>query len=195
MSMNAHKPHLSFAHQLWEKHIFPGDLVIDATCGNGHDTLILAKLALTNSFGSVITIDIQPEAISKAQEHLKSNLSAEMFSLIDFHLGCHSQFPKILLEKSVRLVVYNLGYLPGGNKALTTCTETTLESIRQAQHLLMPKGIICITCYPGHPEGKKEREVLLHYVEKLNYQDWSCSHHHWVNTVSAPSVILIQSRK
>ena len=72
----------------------------------------------------------------------------------------HTTFPEEIKSGTVRLIVYNLGYLPGSDKALTTKVETTLESINHAQRLIMEGGVISVTCYPGHPEGKKEEEEL-----------------------------------
>lgn len=176
--MNAH---IDLAHQYWARLIQPGDTVIDATCGNGHDTLALAKLPV----GKIFAIDLQPEAIRSTRTRLKGHS-------VTYIEGCHSTFPEEIGRDTVRLIVYNLGYLPGGDKTKTTMTQTTLESIKNAQELIMNGGAISITCYPGHPEGKREEEAILEYVESLDPALWSCWHHRWINRYASPSLLLLQ---
>ncbi len=178
----AYKPHLAFAHRLWKENVLPGDIVIDATCGNGQDTLALAVL----SPAKLYAIDIQEKAISNTRQLLSK------YSDITYICGCHSQFPEAIAKGSVKLVVYNLGYLPRGDKAKTTRCETTLTSIKAALALLSEQGLLCITCYPGHPEGKREEDLLLAFAANLDKQNWHCSHHRWINRAAAPSVLLMQ---
>lgn len=155
------KPHLEKAHQFWKKFLKPSDHVIDATCGNGKDTAILAHLVPT---GHVYAIDIQKDAIKSAQSHLS-------FSNVSFLHQCHTQLPK---DQKVRLVVYNLGYLPGGNKHLTSRVETTLISITTALELLPLGGALSITCYPGHEEGAREEKAIQEWAEGLSQSiEWS----------------------
>lgn len=187
--------HLDLAHQYWKKLVIPGDLVIDATCGNGHDTLFLATLALNETQGSLYTLDIQPEALEKAKERLQAHIPLSYFSRIHFIPGCHSTFPAPLLPESVKLIVYNLGYLPGGNKTLTTQSNTTLESLQNALPLLAPQGVISIMCYPGHPEGKVEEVKIIEYLSTLDRWEWNCCHHRWINKQDAPSLLLLQKRQ
>lgn len=175
------KPHLILAHELWAKLVSPQDLVIDATCGNGHDTLALVKLAK-----HVYSIDIQPDALESAK---KRTVGFE--DNITFVQGCHSQFPNEIEKGSIKLVVYNLGYLPGGDKNKTTMWETTVESIRRALELIVDGGMVCVTCYPGHAEGEREQELLLKYVSGLD-QKFVCCHHEWVNRPRSPTLLTIE---
>lgn len=184
--------HLDVAHNQWKASVCPGDIIIDATCGNGHDSLFLSQLALTPSSGQLFAIDIQGNAITKTRELLQKTLSFNIFERILFIEGCHSSFPAEILPETVKLVTYNLGYLPGGNKTLTTQVETTLQSITKALKLLMAGGIMSITCYPGHEEGKKEEDLLLNYFAKLDPRVWQCTHQRWLNRRKSPSHLLIQ---
>jgi ubiquinone/menaquinone biosynthesis C-methylase UbiE len=183
--------HLNFAHACWSQTILPGDLVIDATCGNGHDTLFLAKVALTDSSGTLFSIDIQSEAIESAKKLLKDQLDDKLMERVRFVHGSHETFPVGIEPGSVSLIVYNLGYLPGGDKKKTTMTDTTINSLREAQKLVKKGGMISITCYPGHEEGMREEEALLDYCSQLKPWQWTCYHHKWVNRALAPSVIVI----
>ena len=112
------KPHLDQAYLYWQNLLKPADTVIDATCGNGKDALRLVQLVPE---GHVYALDIQETALQKARERIPN-------SNISYYLQSHATLP----EKEVKLVVYNLGYLPGGNKDLTTMTGSTLASLEQA---------------------------------------------------------------
>ncbi len=184
--------HRDLAHHYWSLCVEKGDTVIDATCGNGKDTLMLAKLALDLSQGSLFALDIQEIAIQKTGQLLEKNLSSDEYQHCHFVQGCHSVFPAEIKAETVKLVVYNLGYLPGGSDPLTTQFETTLTSIQKAMALVMWGGVISITCYPGHPEGKVEEDGILAFVAGLDPVEWSCCHHRWLNRRAAPSLFLLQ---
>lgn len=184
--------HLDLAHRYWAQLIEPGDTVIDATCGNGFDTLKLCQLALTKDKGKVYAFDIQQNAIVSSMQFLSVHLTEDLKNRLEFQLRSHATFPDSIKEKSVKLIVYNLGYLPGGDKTVTTHCATTLHSLDQAMHLIQPFGAISITCYPGHAEGAKEEEAILSFVSDLSPKEWSCCHHVWANRKLAPSLLLIQ---
>lgn len=186
--------HLDFSHHLWGQIVQKGDIVIDATCGNGHDSLELASLALTNDSGQLIGYDIQKQAIEQTWQRLKSHLSAEQQARVTLYQESHASFSKELHAESVRLIVYNLGYLPGGDKNVTTRVTSTIDSLDQAAKLIMPRGAISVTCYPGHPEGAKEQEALLGHVQAWSPFEWSCSHHIWLNRRQAPSLLILQRK-
>lgn len=187
--------HLDAAHAYWKQLVQPGDTVIDATCGNGHDTLLLAQLCLTPSSGKVFAIDTQPNAIQKTLFLLQQHLAPECYERVQFVNGCHSSFPTEIQPQTIKLVTYNLGYLPGGNKSLTTKVTSTLQSLGNALPLVSHGGAISITCYPGHPEGKREEEKLLSFISDLEPQEWQCTHQCWLNRHNAPSLILIQKSR
>lgn len=184
--------HLDLAHALWKQLLREGDTVVDATCGNGHDTLFLAELALSDTEGKLLAIDIQAEAVAASQARLKENLTPRQYERIEWLQGSHAAFPEDL--KEVSLFVYNLGYLPGGDKSKTTMTNTTLTSIDNALSLLKAGGVVSITCYPGHDEGKKEEKELMIYSAHLSPDTWSVSFHQWKNRKNAPSLLLIQHK-
>ncbi len=185
------RAHLDLAHQYMHRFLKEDDWAIDATCGNGHDTLELTHI-LCNE-GGVIGIDIQDDAIAKTRTLLQSHFPKE--DLRNVHLYCqsHADFPKLCFQKPIRLVVYNLGYLPGGNKCLTTMTESTLESVRQALKFIMPGGAVLITCYPGHAEGAKEEIALQEELSRLSPLQYNVCAHTFINRTSSPSLFLIQT--
>lgn len=178
--------HLELAHRYWASLLKPGDFVVDATCGNGHDSLALAKL----TEGNLLCIDIQKSALKQTKEHLKKSLLPSHFKNISYHLGCHSAFPSF--SAPPRLIVYNLGYLPGSDKKVVTEAKTTVESLKSALDLLLPGGMLSITCYSGHEAGAKEEEKVIEFSKSLNKNDFQVCYHQWINKLKAPSLILIQ---
>lgn len=179
--------HLSLAHLLWQTHLTPSDWVVDATCGNGKDTLKLSQLVPQ---GGVIGLDIQEQAILSTQTTLGTPPPPNT------HLFCqsHEEFPSLAYKYPIALIIYNLGYLPGGDKNITTERNSTLSSLNKALELLTLGGLITITCYPGHEEGVYERSLLLEKAGALNPLKYTT--YHWVSPLhqTAPSLILIQKR-
>ncbi|MBA3722409.1 MAG: class I SAM-dependent methyltransferase [Parachlamydiaceae bacterium] len=186
--------HLDLTHQYWKKLIQQGDSVIDATCGNGKDTLCLAQLTLAEGKGIIYAMDIQKQALDSARHYLSMHLSPQQFLDIEFILGCHSQFPVEIKPLTIKLIVYNLGYLPGGDKKQTTQMESTLKSLESAKNLIAPGGVLCITCYPGHDAGAIEEEGLMIFAANLPNTEWSCCHHRWLNREKSPSLLLLQKK-
>jgi SAM-dependent methyltransferase len=173
------KPHLEQAFFYWKDLLKPDDQVIDATCGNGKDALRLAELVPQ---GHVYVLDIQEIALHKARQYAPN-------SNISFLHQCHTRLPKV----AVKLVVYNLGYLPGGNKDLTTTASTTLTSLRRATQIIPIGGAVSITCYPGHAEGGVEEAAIRDWSSGLDPQKWNIQFHQWRN--QSPTLFFIRKLK
>lgn len=179
--------HLDLAHLYWAELLRPEDLVIDATCGAGFDSLKLATLVPQ---GRVISIDIQELSIEKAKLLIIKNL--QDIQRVQFFLQSHTDFPKNAYEHPVRLIVYNLGYLPSGDRTIKTQPLSTLISMNKASKLLAPGGALSVMCYPGHPEGLEEQNVLLEYFSSLPQNEWQVCHHTWPQRLGSPSLFLAQ---
>ncbi len=176
------QPHLILSKDMWKKFLKKNDLAIDATCGNGHDTLFLTELC------SVIGIDIQPSAIENTKKILEERArKAELFRLP------HEKIDELILPHPPKLIVYNLGYLPRGDKKITTRTETTLISVQKGLKMLADGGALSIICYPGHNEGAREEKALEAWAATLSYQKWIVCHYKWLNRKGAPSFLWISS--
>lgn len=173
--------HLETAHHAWEKYRNAA-IFIDATCGNGHDTLILAKFEPN----ALYAIDINPEAIKKTQERLKE------YSNIQYFCQSHAQFPEEIEPGTVDLIVYNLGYLPGGDKCDTTEAQSTLMSLYSAVNLIRKGGLISVTCYPGHPEGEREEKAILDWAKRLDKNNWNVVYTQWLNKEKSPTLLLFE---
>ena len=170
------KPHLTQAHLYWKNLLSPSDVVIDATCGNGKDTGYLSELV---PLGKVYSIDIQERALDSAKATVKN-------SNVVFLLQSHATLPCL---ESVKLIVYNLGYLPGGDKTITTMTESTLLSLQVASDLVIQGGALSITCYPGHLEGEREERGVAEWTSQLNSLKWKTIHHQWLK--GSPNLFFI----
>lgn len=171
--------HIDLAHSYWKQILRSNSVAIDATCGNGHDTEFIVGCGVAKLYA----IDIQEAAIEATRKKVPN---------AEFILGSHSAFPSEITSHSVSLIAYNLGYLPGGNKGLTTKTETTLKSLEKALELIESGGMISVTCYPGHPEGALEETAVLNWAKTLPNQIWCCCHHIFCNRKSAPSLLIAQ---
>ncbi len=131
-----------------------GDAVVDATVGNGHDTELLARLV--GPSGAVLGFDIQPAAISATSRRLATAGLADRAAL---HLGSHHDVGLDQID-SIRACMFNLGYLPGGDKSIVTRAATTIPALEQACFRLATGGIVSIVVYPAHAGGGEEaREV------------------------------------
>jgi ubiquinone/menaquinone biosynthesis C-methylase UbiE len=138
-----------------------GDLVVDATAGNGHDTLFLAKLV--GETGSVVAFDVQAQAIASTRERLGAEGLLERVKLVH---GSHGTIAEHAAAGNVAAVMFNLGYLPGGDHGVITRTEETLRALDGALGVLRPGGILTIVCYPGHEGGDAESAAVTAWGEK-----------------------------
>ena len=183
-------PHLKQAHDKWRGFLHKEDIAIDATCGNGHDSLILANMLES---GELFCFDIQKQAINSTLILLRDNLKTDHKDKIFFINNSHENFSKFI-SKKVNLIVYNLGYLPKSDKSITTKVDTTLKSLKSAFSILNEKAAISIMCYPGHEEGKKEEAAILNYLKDVDNKKFSICHYKWINKKDAPSFIWIEKK-
>ncbi|KAK7324296.1 hypothetical protein VNO77_27829 [Canavalia gladiata] len=186
------------AHMVWKHVVQKGDTVIDATCGNGFDTLAMLNLVADYSDsrkGYVYALDIQKDALDKTSFLLEESLSSNEKQLVKLFNICHSKMEEVVPRNaSVRLVAFNLGYLPGGDKEIITRSETTLLALEAAKRILMPGGLISIVVYVGHPGGQEELEAVESFAAKLCVENWICCKLQMLNRPSAPIPIFLFQR-
>jgi glycine/D-amino acid oxidase-like deaminating enzyme len=171
----------------------PGDYVIDATAGNGYDTLWLAEQV--GSTGHVFAIDIQASAIESARIRLEQT---NHLKRVELCLGDHSQLDQLVppqWHQSSAAVMFNLGYLPCSDKSIVTKPETTLKALRAAWKLLKKNGIMTVVLYTEHPGGKAEAETVLKWTENLDTEQADYRHiQHPLKLEKSPSVISITKK-
>ena len=157
-------------------------IAVDATCGNGHDTVWLAE-----RFGRVYAFDIQ----EKAAETTRQLVESYGFDNVKVINDSHEKMAEYVHEK-VKLVMFNLGYLPGGDKEIVTETASTLKAIEAALSLLEKDGLVCITMYPGHPQGAREKAALIRMAAGLDKSQYHCVRTDMVNqSEGAPEILFI----
>ena len=146
------------AQQLVEQYLQPGQVAIDATAGNGHDTCFLAQQV--GAEGKVFAFDIQQQALDSTALQLDQQQLDSQVQL--FHLGHQHMRASIPsnLHGQIRAVMFNLGYLPHGDKDLTTTRHSTVPALQQAADLLHPQGILSVLGYRGHPGGREETATV-----------------------------------
>jgi len=149
------------AHSIVAGALKPGDRAIDATCGNGYDTIFLASL--TGPSGTVIAIDVQANAIAETRRRI--NAAGMDDGRVRFIHGCHTSMGDHVAPGTAAVVMFNLGYLPGGDHMVTTRAETTPAALDAASTALRPGGLLVVTCYPGHPEGAGEAAAVAHWMK------------------------------
>lgn len=169
--------------------LLPGDTAVDATMGNGHDTQFLCELV--GESGHVYAFDIQQQAVENTRKRLSECGMLQRATLI-----CQSHDHMAdYVHSPVQAVMFNLGWLPGGNKSITTQWQITRAAVSTALQLLAPHGICVICVYPGHTEGDCEREGLMHCLAALRPQEFNVLHHHFINAgFGAPECFLIQKQ-
>lgn len=179
---------LSFAKLLLEKAVKPGDIAIDATVGNGHDTLFLAELVGTD--GKVFGFDIQEQALESCRVKVQEQSLADRVTLFQKGHQYVAESVPTTLHGKVTGAIFNLGYLPGGDKSIVTTPETTISAIKQILQILAPEGIIVIVIYHGHPQGQIERDNLLEYVKNLDQKDAHVLNYQFLNQKNNPPFII-----
>ncbi|MBR3334064.1 MAG: methyltransferase domain-containing protein [Clostridia bacterium] len=151
-----------WAADMMQTALFPGAKAVDATMGNGRDTLWLCQRV--GPEGHVYAFDVQPEAVERTRLRLKSEGLSERATL--FCRG-HQHMADAVPEP-VDAVMFNLGWLPGAVHAVTTRMETTLIAVDAALGLLKPQGLLTVCVYPGHDEGARELRALTEWAERLD---------------------------
>ena len=144
-----------------------GDLCVDATAGNGHDTELLCRLA--GEKGRVLAFDIQEEALGRTEQRLrKAGLGANVRLIHD----SHASMEKYAEAGSVSCIVFNFGYLPGGDHRLGTRPESSAAAVRAGLRLLRPGGILSLCIYSGGDTGYAERDALLSLLRELDEREY-----------------------
>lgn len=178
---------LSFTKKLIAEKLDKNAIVVDATCGNGADTLFLAKKAK-----KVYAFDIQPTAITNTKNLLNTHQLLDKCELI---LDSHIHLDKYINEK-IHLAMFNLGYLPKADHSITTLGENTKIAVEKILKKLVVGGRIAIVVYWGHPNGKLEKEILETYLSSLNQKFVEVLKYQFINQKNyAPFLIVLEKIK
>lgn len=175
---------LHYAQHLLQEAIEEGATVVDATAGNGHDTLFLAKLVGDN--GQVYAFDVQKEAVNATLLRLlDEGLEHRALVINDGHENVATY-----VTKPVSAAIFNLGYLPGSDHDVITKPNTTIPAIEALLKLLTIDGIIVLVIYHGHDGGKEERDAVIDYVSQLPQKHVHVLQYQFLNQQNDPPFVI-----
>lgn len=172
-----------------DKIINKDDVVVDATMGNGYDTIYLGKLVGEN--GKVYAFDVQEEALKSTRKKVEKE---NMNNIIELILDGHENLDQYVKE-NVACVVFNLGYLPRAKHQIITKPDTTLEAIKKSLSLLKPNGVISIAIYTGHEGGMEEKNYISEYLNRLDQNEFNVLHMEFTNQINNPPELILIEKK
>ena len=171
-----------YCHRFLEMYIEPGDVCVDATAGNGNDTEFLCRLA--GNTGKVYAFDIQQEAVAHTAERLKRlGLGSRACVIRDGHEKMGEY-----VKEDVSAIVFNLGYLPGGDHRISTKAETSILAVEEGLKLLKVEGVMSLCIYSGKDSGYEEKEAVLTYLKGVDPRKWLVIVHQFYNRENDPPI-------
>lgn len=173
-----------FVHKIINETVSKNDICIDATCGNGHDTLFLSKISKF-----VYGFDIQERAIKNTTKLLNEN-NQNNFQLIQ---ESHENISKYITDK-IKIITFNLGYLPGSDKSILTTEKSTVKAIEESLKVLDKGGIITIILYIGHSGGLQEANHVERLAKNLSKSLFKVVKYSFINQVNSPFVLIIEKQ-
>lgn len=165
---------IAWGHELLAEVVVVGDLVVDLTAGRGQDTLALQQLVGVE--GQVVAFDVQSEALTSTRMRLSaSGIQVRHHDResplprrpgVDLVQLCHTRYAQVVAEQPAAAIA-NLGYLPGGDQKLVTCSESTISALAQVLASLKVGGRLAVVVYPGHPGGQAEADQVACFFAGL----------------------------
>lgn len=188
---------VSWSQKLACEVLQPGELGVDLTAGKGRDTCVLAKAV--GPEGQVVAFDLQSAAIEQTAEYLQANdlavnhwpadqILPEQSGIFLIHT-CHSTL-RTMLRHPAKVIMANLGYLPGGDQSLVTRPDSTLAALQQALSLLLSGGRLIVTIYPSHPGGEEESGAVDSLLCNLSRDKWQVLSLRAANRSEAPYLLV-----
>lgn len=181
-----------FLQTILRDRIPKGGTVVDATMGNGHDTLFLWEQV--GSSGKIYAFDIQQESIAKTRQKFDESRIEICSTNIELIHDGHENMGKYVTE-SVDAIMFNLGYLPGGDKTVVTKSNTTIKALTIALSLLKKGGIVSFIIYYGHLGGTEEKDALLTFVNQLEDSKYTVLKCTYMNHKKNPPLLLLIEKK
>lgn len=174
------KKPLELAHDFLAQVITQEDIVVDATMGNGYDTLFLARLAK-----QVYAFDIQEKALEKTGQRLQE----AGLTNVELLLQGHETVDQFVTE--VKAAIFNLGYLPSADKNIITKPQTTIEALEKLCRMLIKGGRIAVMIYYGHEGGDIERDAVMDFVSQLPQQEYTATIYRTLNQINNPPFLVM----
>lgn len=174
---------LGLAHKFLAEHVPAGGFCVDATAGKGRDTAFLCSLV--GNGGRVLAFDIQPAAVSAARALLDEKGYSSIATVV---CDSHHRLLQYAPPGTADAVVFNFGWLPGGDHKIFTRAETSIPAIKAGLQLLKPGGVMSLCIYSGGENGFDERDALLEFVETINPQEYTVLVSRFVNRTGNPPI-------
>ncbi len=176
-------------HQIIAEYVKEGDQVVDATLGNGWDTLKLCQLV--GPTGKVIGFDIQEEAIENSKKRIEE---AGFSERVELHCCSHEHVNSYVMNP-IKAFMMNLGYLPGGEKSIVTCKDSTIKAISALTELLSSGGVGTILVYYGHEGGPEEKHAVETFMANMPSNWGQITRMEIVNRKNTPPILYILEKK
>ncbi len=171
-----------FTSMLIKTYVKEHHICLDGTVGNGNDTMKI--LNALNGTGKIYGFDIQEDAINHTESLIfDRNYNTEVLLIKDSH-----EYVDRYIKERINFAIYNLGYLPGGDKNIKTNYTSTIISIKKVLDLLAPNGILLITVYLGHPGGMDEYTAINDYLETLEQKNYNVFKLKFINQKNNPPI-------
>lgn len=180
---------MRYSHTLLKEVLQPGQTAVDATMGNGFDTELLASLV--GPTGQVFAFDIQEQALQATKKRLAEKELLAQVQLI--HQG-HETLADVV-SGPVHAAIFNLGYLPKGDKAIITLPDTTKTALEALLTRLVPKGRIILVCYYGHADGEAELKEVHSFCQQLPQEAFNVLSYQFINQRNQPPILFCIERK
>lgn len=169
-----------------EDHVKEGDFCIDATMGNGNDTLLLSGLC--GKKGRVLAFDIQEMALVNTKARLTKENAPLNYRLIQ---DSHANLTQYAEEETADCIVFNFGYLPGGDHSLATKADTSIQAMEKALTLLKKGGILSLCIYSGGDSGFEERDAILNWLSNLDFHKYLVIKSDYFNRPNHPPIPVL----
>ncbi len=181
----------TFVHQVLKERLQKGNVVVDATLGNGKDALFL--YSLIGEDGSLYGFDIQELSIANTKELFQQTGIDRARNIQLFNAG--HQYMEKYVKEPIDCCIFNLGYLPGGSHSIVTRPDTTLRALEASLNLLKVGGIITIAIYYGHEGGSEEKDALLAYLTELPFEAYNVMQWQTINNQNNPPIVVVIEKK
>lgn len=170
-----------WCHSIIKSQAESGGTYIDATMGNGHDTLFLCQMA--GDKGSVWAFDIQEQALEATKALLAEQGYGKNAHLIK---DGHENMDRYFAPQAADVICFNFGYLPGGDHAIATKAQTSVTAVRKGLEILKSGGMMSLCIYSGGDTGFEEKERILEYVKGLSPREYTVIVNEYYNRGNCP---------
>ncbi|MFM8570944.1 MAG: tRNA (mnm(5)s(2)U34)-methyltransferase [Pirellula sp.] len=144
--------------------ITQSSIAIDATAGNGFDTLFLAQRV--GPLGHVYAFDLQADAIARTSQRVAdAGFSARVTCIQADHANLAEHIPKEHYGR-VSCAMLNLGYLPHSDKSIVTKSHSTIRALDALEAMLSSNSMLSILAYVGHPDGLQESLAVETWIDQ-----------------------------